>query len=155
MGNINKDFIEVLSNEELKATQLQLDTAVSELIEIGTQRESVYGDKGVLAKRARELQTEIQLAESDAIMNVQGSGKDAYGIIGNRKIFLTNDTARDAYRREASRKEREELAQVEGQLDKINAELFKITDSFNAKAEALRGIQAKARLQAALLESLA
>ena len=65
MGNINKDFIEVLSNEELKATQLQLDTAVSELIEIGTQRESVYGDKAVLAKRARELQTEIQLAESD------------------------------------------------------------------------------------------
>lgn len=155
MGNINKDFIEVLSNEELKATQLQLDTAVSELIEIGTQRESVYGDKAVLAKRARELQTEIQLAESDAIMNVQGSGKDAYGIIGNRKIFLTNDTARDAYRREASRKEREELAQVEGQLDKINIELFKITDSFNVKAEALRGIQAKARLQAALLESLA
>lgn len=155
MGNINKDFIEVLSNEELKATQLQLDTAVSELIEIGTQRESVYGDKAVLVKRARELQTEIQLAESDAIMNVQGSGKDAYGIIGNRKIFLTNDTARDAYRREASRKEREELAQVEGKLDKINTELFKITDSFNAKAEALRGIQAKARLQAALLESLA
>lgn len=155
MGNINKDFIGVLSNEELKATQLQLDTAVSELIEIGTQRESVYGDKAVLAKRARELQTEIQLAESDAIMNVQGSGKDAYGIIGNRKIFLTNDTARDAYRREASRKEREELAQVEGQLDKINTELFKITDSFNTKAEALRGIQAKARLQAALLESLA
>ena len=155
MGNINKDFIEVLSNEELKATQLQLDTAVSELIEIGTQRESVYGDKAVLAKRARELQTEIQLAESDAIMNVQGSGKDAYGIIGNRNIFLTIDTARDAYRREASRKEREELAQVEGQLDKINTELFKITDSFNAKAEALRGIQAKARLQAALLESLA
>lgn len=154
MESINKDFTQVLSNEELKSTQLQLDTAISELIEIGQQKEQVYGNKAELMKRARELQTEIQLAESNAVMDIRGSGKDAYGVIGTRQIYLTNDTARDAYRREASRKERGEQAQVEGQLEKLNAELAKITDSFNTKAEVIRALKAKASLQAALLAYL-
>lgn len=155
MEKPTRDCIKILSDEELQATSLQLDTAVSEVVAIGAQREGTYSDLSLLRKRARELRTEIELVESDAIMNVQGSGKDAFGIIGGRKIYLTNDTVRDAYRREASRKERQELAEVEGRLAKIDGDLFKLNDAFTVKVEALHGIQAKARLQAALLEYLA
>lgn len=155
MERIPKDFAKFLSDEELQATALQLDTAVSEIVDVGTQREAAYGDRAQLMKRVKELTTEIQLEESEAIMKIQGSGKDAFGYIGGTKIFLTNDTARDAYRREASRKQRVELAEVEGAVAEIEANLSKANDTFNVRVEALRGIQAKARLQAAMLEYLA
>lgn len=155
MERIEKDFTKILSNEELEATVLQLDATVTELMEIGKERESIYGDRATLMKRARELQTEIQLAESDAIMQIQGSGKDAFCVVDGRTVYLTNDTARDAYRRNASKAQRIELAEVEGKLAEIEANLAKLTDSFNTKVEARRSIQAKANLQAAYLEYLA
>lgn len=154
MDNVNKDFTNFLSEEELKATCLQLDAAVAEVIEIGTEREGYYGDRAALMKRARELQTEIQLAESDAIMQIQGTGKDAFGIVDGRPVYLTNDTARDAYRRNASKAQRIELAEVEGKLAEIESRIMKINDTFNAKIEARRSIQAKANLQAAYLQYL-
>lgn len=154
MDNINKDFTNFLSEEELKATCLQLDATVAEVIEIGTEREGCYGDRAALMKRARELQTEIQLAESDAIMQIQGTGKDAFGIVDGRPVYLTNDTARDAYRRNASKAQRIELAEVEGKLAEIEGRIMKINDTFNAKIEARRSIQAKANLQAAYLQYL-
>lgn len=154
MEKPTKEFTKLLSDDEIQATALQLDAAISEVIEAGKDRETIYGNKASLMKRGRELQTEIKLAESEAIMKVQGSGKDAFGIIDGRKIFLTNDTARDAYRREASREERTELSQVESQIVEIDVALGKATDTFNTKVEVLHGIQAKARLQAALLEYL-
>ena len=155
MEKPTREFIKILSDDELRATALQLDAAVSEVVTAGEQRESVYGEKAVLMKRGRELQTEIKLAESNAIMQIQGNGKDAFAIVDGRKVFLTNDTARDAYRREASRAERTELAKIEGQLMQIDVTLGKASDVFNTKVEVLHGIQAKAKLQAALLEYLA
>ena len=154
MEKPTKEFTKLLSDDELQATALQLDTAISEVVAAGERRESVYGEKATLMKRGRELQTEIKLAESNAIMQIQGNGKDAFAIVDGRKIFLTNDTTRDAYRREASRAERTELATVEGKIIQIDIELGKANDTFNTKVEALRGIQSKARLQAALLEYL-
>lgn len=154
MDNVNKDFTKILSDEELQATALQLDATVTELMEIGKEREGIYGDRAVLMKRARELQTEIQLAESEAIMQIQGSGKDAFGIVNGQKVYLTNDTARDAYRRNASKAQRIELAEIEGKIAEIEANLAKLNDTFNAKIEARRSIQAKANLQAAYLQYL-
>lgn len=154
MERINKDFSKILSDDELQATALQIDAAVSEIIEIGKEREKIYGNRAEIMKRIKELTTEIQLAESDAIMNIQGSGKDAFGVIDGRKIFLTNDTARDAYRREASRKERTELGKLEGQAEYINQEYYRLTDHYNEKVEVLHGLQAKAKLQSAYLSYL-
>lgn len=154
MDNVSKDFTKILSDEELQATALQLDATVTELMEIGKEREGIYGDRAALMKRARELQTEIQLAESDAIMQIQGTGKDAFGIVDGRPVYLTNDTARDAYRRNASKAQRIELAEVEGKLAEIESRIMKINDTFNAKIEARRSIQAKANLQAAYLQYL-
>ena len=151
MERIPKDFTKILSDEELQATALQLDATVTELMEIGKEREGIYGDRAALMKRARELTTEIQLAESDAIMQIQGIGKDAFGIVDGRPVYLTNDTTRDAYRRNASKAQRIELAEVEGKIAEIEANLAKLNDDFNAKVEARRSIQAKANLQAAYL----
>ena len=92
--------------------------------------------------------------ESDAIMQIQGTGKDAFGIVDGRPVYLTNDTARDAYRRNASKAQRIELAEVEGKLAEIESRIMKINDTFNAKIEARRSIQAKANLQAAYLQYL-
>lgn len=155
MEKIPKDFSKILSDDELQATVLQLDSAVRELVEVGTQRENAYENRSVLLKSVRGLQTEIQLAESDAIMQIQGSGKDAYAIVNGIKIALTNDTSRDAYRHNASRNYRQELAVYEGELAKLNSDLDRLNDMYNAKVDALRGLQAKANLQAAYLNYLA
>ena len=149
------EFTDLLTKDALQTTMLQLDAAVNDIIAVGKERETVYGNRAELMKLARQLQTEIELVESEAIMNIKGSGKDATATLPDgRTVYLTNDTARDAYRKNASAYQRKQLATTEAELEKIGADLFRLGDKYNESAAVSHSLQAKARLQAAMLEYL-
>jgi len=149
----------LVSDETLQATLYQLDTSVSDILAAGDANEAAYQEKAELMKKARQLETEIQLIESEAIMNIQGTGKDAFGILtdgeGNqKKVYLNNDTQRDAYRRHFSQVARKELAEVEAEVRRIDINLARAKDAYNAKQEAINCIRVKATLQANVLAFL-
>lgn len=150
----------VVTDDQLINTINQLDVAVSDILEAGKKNEETYQQKAELARRARQLETSIQLTESEAICTIIGSGKDAYGIYTYEdgrsvKVACNNDTQRDAFRRMFSADDRRELAQVESEIRAIEVAQFKAKDDYDAKKEALSCIRVKAQLQAAALNFLA
>lgn len=150
----------VVTDEQLINTISQLDAAVTDILEAGRKNEEIYQNKAALARRARQLETSIQITESEAINTICGTGKDAYGIIpysdGTQvKVAVTNNTQRDAFRRHFSATDRKELASVEADIKAIEVSQFKTREDLDAKKEALSCIRAKAQLQAAALTYLA
>lgn len=150
----------VVTDAQLINTIAQLDVAVTDILEAGKRNEETYQSKADLVKQARQLETEIQLIEAEAVNTICGTGKDAYGIIYNEdgtsvKVSVTNDTQRDAFRRHFSADERRELARVESEIRAIEVAQFKAREDYDAKKEALNCIRAKAQLQAAALTYLA
>lgn len=87
----------VVTDEQLINTISQLDAAVTDILEAGRKNEETYQNKAELARRARQLETSIQLTESEAICTIIGTGKDAYGLVmmeGKEvKVACTNDTS--------------------------------------------------------------
>lgn len=71
----------VVTDEQLINTISQLDAAVTDILEAGRKNEETYKNKTELARRARQLETSIQITEAEAINTICGTGKDAYGII--------------------------------------------------------------------------
>lgn len=150
----------VVTDAQLLNTIAQLDAAVSDILEAGKRQEETYQNKADLVRRARQLETEIQIMETDAINTICGSGKDAYGFIYHKdgtsvKVALANDTQRDAFRRHYSADSRKELASVEADIRAIEVAQIKAKEDYDAKKEALSCIRAKAQLQAATLTYLA
>ena len=150
----------VVTDEQLINTISQLDAAVTDILEAGRKNEETYQNKVELARRARQLETSIQITEAEAINTICGTGKDAYGIIPypdgtHVRVAVTNDTQRDAFRRHFSADERKELASVEADIKAIEVSQFKAREDLDAKKEALNCIRAKAQLQAAALTYLA
>lgn len=150
----------IVTDEQLINTISQLDAAVTDILEAGRKNEETYQNKAALARRARQLETSIQITESEAINTICGTGKDAYGIIPypdgtHVMVAVTNDTQRDAFRRHFSAAERKELASVEADIKAIEVSQFKAREDLDAKKEALSCIRAKAQLQAAALTYLA
>lgn len=150
----------VVTDEQLVNTISQLDASVSDILEAGKRNEETYQKKAELVRRARQLETSIQLTESEAICTIIGTGKDAYGIYTypdgkSVSVSCTNDTQRDAFRRMFSADDRKELAQVEADIRAIEVAQFKAKDDYDAKKEALSCIRVKAQLQAAALTYLA
>lgn len=150
----------VVTDEQLLNTISQLDAAVTDILEAGRKNEETYQNKVELARRARQLETSIQITEAEAINAICGTGKDAYGIIPypdgtHVRVAVTNDTQRDAFRRHFSADERKELASVEADIKAIEVSQFKAREDLDAKKEALSCIRAKAQLQAAALTYLA
>ena len=91
----------VVTDEQLLNTISQLDAAVTDILEAGRKNEETYQNKVELARRARQLETSIQITEAEAINTICGTGKDAYGIIPypdgtHVRVAVTNDTQRDA-----------------------------------------------------------
>ena len=151
---VPKTATPLVDDDKLQATVYQLDTGVSEILAAGEVVESTYQNKADLLKSARQLETEIQLAEAGAIMEIQGTGKDAFAVVGGKKVAITNDTARDAFRRMASKEYRERQAAIEADISKIDIELARAKDTYGTKLEALACIRAKANLQANILANL-
>lgn len=142
----------LVSNDNLFATMQQLDAAISDILEAGTAKEATYQDKAELVRRIRELDTEIQLVEANAVMSIEGVGKDARGRLPNGQLVsLTNDAARDAFRRSFSADLRTEQTKAQAQVAQLDVMLARANDAYTAKQEAFSGIRAKANLQAAIL----
>ena len=147
----------VVTDEQLVSTISQLDAAVTDILEAGRKNEETYQNKVELARRARQLETSIQITEAEAINTICGTGKDAYGIIPypDGTHVRVSVTQRDAFRRHFSADERKELASVEADIKAIEVSQFKAREDLDAKKEALSCIRAKAQLQAAALTYLA
>lgn len=152
--HLPKTSTPLVDEDKLQATIYQLDTGVADILEAGNLVEATYQNKAELMKRSRQLETEVQLAEATAIMEIQGTGKDAFVVYGGKKIAITNDTARDAYRRTASQELRKEQAETDAEITKLDISLARARDTYNAKLEAFQGIRVKANLQANILANL-
>ena len=57
----------VVTDEQLINTISQLDAAVTDILEAGRKNEETYQNKVELARRARQLETSIQITEAEAI----------------------------------------------------------------------------------------
>lgn len=152
--SIPATYSPLVSEAKLAETLYQLDTAIAEILEAGKQQEDTYQNKAELLKRQRALDTEVQLCEANALMQIQGQGKDAFVTVNGFRVAMTNDASRDAYRRNASKDLRTDQALVESQIASIDVALSKARDAYASKQEALNGIRVKANLQAALLAYL-
>ena len=151
---IPAEYLGIISPEKLADTVLQLDTTVSDVIETGAAKEAAYGNKRELMRQRSTMETAVKLKEAEAIMQIRGAGKEAYVEIDGQRTFLTNDTARDAFRRMASGAEREELARVNGELEALSVDTAQANDAWYKVTEAAGAIKAKAAVQAALLNFL-
>ena len=145
----------VVTDEQLINTISQLDAAVADILEAGRKNEETYQNKAALARRARQLETSIQITESEAINTICGTGIIPSPDGTQVKVAVTNDTQRDAFRRHFSATDRKELASVEADIKAIEVSQFKTREDLDAKKEALSCIRAKAQLQAAALTYLA
>ena len=62
----------VVTDEQLINTISQLDAAVTDILEAGRKNEETYQNKVELARRARQLETSIQITEAEAINTICG-----------------------------------------------------------------------------------
>lgn len=152
--HVPKTATPLVDEDKLQATVYQLDTGVGEILAAGAVVENTYQNKAELLKQSRQLDTEIKLAEAGAVLEIQGTGKDAFAVVGGKKVAITNDTARDAFRRTASKEYRERQAALDADIAKIDVELARAKDTYGTKLEALACIRAKANLQANILAIL-
>jgi hypothetical protein len=149
------EFMRLISPDALQATMNSLDLAISVEAGASDAKEASYGNKGDLLRQKAQLDTSIKLTEAEAFGKVQGEGKAQYVNVAGEKLYLTNDTARDAYRRMESKLDREELAKVNGELGRLEVAQFKATDAWYGAKGVADNIGKKADLQAALLNFLA
>lgn len=152
---IPAEFNRIIAPERLDEVMVDLQVSINELITKGEAKEAAYGHKPDLLRQKAQLETAVKLTEAEAMGKIQGEGKSQYVVIAGEKMFLTNDQTRDAYRRTASKTEREALAKVTGELGAVDVDVFRATDGWYTAKEAADKVQAKANLQAALLNFLA
>jgi hypothetical protein len=76
-------------------------------------------------------------------------------MIGDQRTFLTNEQARDAYRRTVTKVKREKLGQVESQIARIDIEIARAKDKYKTAADAADSLKATASVQASLLNAIA
>lgn len=145
----------VLSPEKIQDTLLQLDSAVSDVLKAGEELDEAYGERAELGKRRVQLETDVKLTEAEAIMLIEGEARSQYVVVGDKKVALNNDTARDAYRRMAAKPQREELAKINAELHSIEVNIEQAKEKRNTAKEANDSVRARANIQAALLNFLA
>lgn len=151
---IPAEFIPVIAANKIADTIAELNAGIDDILKVGQAKEAAYANKKELIKQKLELDTEIKLAESDAIMEIRGEARSQYVMIEGEKVMLGNDQARDAYRRMASKDLRRQLAQIEGQIAAIDVDIAKANDNWYSSKDANDNIRAKARVQSSLLEFL-
>lgn len=155
MGKMLKVSEQVLSPVDLDKTLGDLTAYQYQFTLLRQRVQQASDQKGNLLRSKFTLETEISLAESDAIMSIQGEGKDAHVVIDGVKIPMTNDTARKAYMQSVAQDERLALAEVEGQIAQIDADRFRLNDEISILQQEMSAAQSKANLQASLLQFMA
>lgn len=151
---IPAEYIPIISSQVLESTLIELNAGMDDILKAGQAKEAVYANKRELIKAKLRLDTEIKLAESEAIMEIRGEARSQYIMVGTEKVTLGNDQARDAYRRMAAKDLRTEMARVEGELAAIDVDLAKANDCWYCSKDANDNIRAKASVQASLLNFL-
>lgn len=151
---IPAEYLAVLTPQQLEDSIHQLNASVEDITETGNFKEESYEGKKTLVKRRVELATAIKITEAEAVMSIQGEGKNQYVIVKGEQKPLTNETMRDAYRRTASKDLRLELAWVEGEIQTLEVGIGQATDAWYTAKEASDSIRGKANLQARLLQFL-
>lgn len=152
--SIPAEHIQVLGAERLEDTIAQLDAAVDKIVQTGIALDEAYKNKGALLSQRLQLETEVKLAEADAIMSIKGEARSQFVEVAGEKVALTNDTARDAYRRMSSKMPRIQLAQVTADLAALDVGIEQAKEARNTVKEANDSIRAKGNIQAALLNYL-
>lgn len=153
------EVLGVISPDRLAWTAKALDDIAKDYIDAGQARDAAYRDKGDLVKRMENLENDLKITEANLFMKTKYDDKgkayvdDPAGT--GERLYLTNDTARDNYRRYMTQDLRRQISEVSGDLKKIEVELDKAKDTFTTVVEAAGAIRAKAAVQAALLNFLA
>ncbi|MCY8609932.1 hypothetical protein G3M81_12540 [Bacillus paralicheniformis] len=151
---IPEGYDSVASPENVDFVVRTIDAAIEDVVEAGKKINAAYGDRASLMRRKAQIETEIQLKEAEAIMSIRGEGRNQYVEVNGEKVALTNDTLRDAYRRTASKVERQELAGITAQLAKIEVELMAAKDDYATAKETADLLKARAHVQGNLLKFL-
>lgn len=150
------DYFKILSPEALDYSMRALQSAVSSQLEAGEKREAAYRDRSHYARLQPQLELDVKLTEAEAMSRVEGTGKDAYALAPDgKKMYLSNEAARDAYQLMASKDQRQRLAENQAELNAIEADVIKARDKWETAKEASDTIRATANLQASLFNFLA
>lgn len=151
---IPSEFIPVLDPLKIQETISQLDASSSEVLNAIKGSEEEFEKRKELLGEKETLQTEIELAEAEALMNLRGEAKSQFVMIGDEKVMITNDQARDAYRKTSSKDLRKKLSEVNAELAKIDAQAAREKDYWNDRKAVYDNIRTKGKLQASLLDFL-
>jgi len=135
---IPTQYAMLLSPGMIMETIDQLEGSITD----NMNRADVYGEKGPLLRKKSLLENAIKLTEATAIMTPEFAP-------------LKNDTLRDAFRREASKVERTQLAEVDGQIFEIDVAVAKERDARQSLIVATESAHRKAALQTSMLNFLA
>lgn len=126
---IPAEFISVISPQALEQVIDQLEITGAELVQKGQAKEAASNGKGDLLKRKRTLETGIKLTEAEAIMKIEGSGKDAFVTVNGQKQNVGTEQMKDAYRRTVSSALRNDLAAVEAEIMAMEAGAIQAGDA--------------------------
>jgi len=151
--DLSSEYTSLITLNAIQQTLDQLDICSHDVVEKSGAQKDVFQKKSPLLKRKFELETAVKLTEADAFMLIDSSGK--FVVVNGQQIPLSNDVMRDAYRRQASKEQRKELATVNGDLASIDVDMQQAKDALYGAKDALESAKAKAGLQAALLLFLA
>jgi hypothetical protein len=151
---IPAEFVPVIQPDALSRTIEQIDAVAAEVVAKGQAREESYQDKAERMKTLTMLETDIKLTEWQAMEQVEGTGKDQYVLVGDKKMFLSNETAREAYQGMASASARRSKANVAAEIAALDVNYRKADDAYKAAVDAQGLVVAKAHVQAALLNFL-
>jgi hypothetical protein len=148
-------YSQVIHPENVQLAINSVDAAISDVVAAGQKVEAAYGKRASLMKEKTKLETAVKLKEAQAFMDIKGEGRSQYVIWNGEKVALTNDSLRDAYRRMVSKKEREELTNVQADLSEIEIQIQEAKEGWYTAKEGSDLVKAKAHVQAELLRFLA
>jgi len=153
--DIPAEWVHLVSPEQLADTINQLNGTGQGLVEAGNAKALASSGKGNLLKQKRQLETAIKLTEAEALMKIKGTGKDATGELNGVVFPCGTEQLKDAFRRNASKVQRQELADVEGDIMKLEGDAISKTDDWNTAKEAAENARARAFLQGHILAYMA
>ncbi|MFJ5716576.1 hypothetical protein [Neobacillus sp. NPDC093127] len=131
-----------------------VDAAISDVVKAGQEVDAAYGERGSLLKQKTQLETSVQLRESEAFMQIRGEARSQYVIIDGEKVALSNEETRKAYARTYSKEERLQLSQIESQLAELDVKIMQAKDKYQTAKEGADLVKAKAHVQGNLLNFL-
>jgi hypothetical protein len=140
--------------DKIAFTIQAVDAAIADVVKAGEEVDAAYGERASLLKQKTQLETSIQLKESEAFMQIRGEARSQYVMIGGEKVALTNEETRKAFARTYSRSEREQLAEIDAQLAEIEVKIMQAKDKYQTAKEGADLVKAKAHVQGNLLNFL-